>query len=449
MQRVLFFLATIAFSQGLMAQPKAQTPPPAPLSSQIQIPVEKFKLKNGMTVILHEDRSIPSFTYHQWYRVGSANELPGRTGLAHFFEHLMFKGTKNYPKGTMDRLVRANGGDNNAFTTHDYTGYYTKLPSDKLDFIIPIEADRMQNLLFDPKEIQSEREVVKEERRMRVENDVRGALDEAVYNTVFTNHPYHWPVIGYMDDLNAASIDDLKSFYKTYYAPNNAVLVISGNFDVKKAKELIKEHFEKIPAQPVPDLKPAAEPEQKTARSQILKKDVQTITYDMAYPIVESGHPDSFALDLFSTIMTAGASSRLYKKLVYETKLATSVDVESDTSRFAGVMQIIVSLKPGASVEKTMKIIEQELQKVRENGVTPEELAKAKNIVLKIYMDSLKTIGGKARLLAMSEILFGDYNEIFKHLDKYDAVTSKDIQQVTNQYLKPQRRSTVQIVPKK
>jgi len=440
--RNMLFIALVAFAPSLGAQ-QQQT-----LSSQIQIPVEKFKLKNGMTVILHEDRSIPTFTYHQWFRVGSANEQVGRTGLAHFFEHLMFKATKNYPKGTMERLVRANGGDNNAFTSRDYTGYYTKLPSDKLDVIIPIEADRMQNLVFDEKEIISEREVVKEERRMRVENDVRGALDEAVFHNVFTKHPYHWPIIGYMNDLNAASMDDLKSFYKTYYAPNNAVVVISGNFDMKKAKSLIKDYFEKIPAQPVPDLKPVAEAEQKTPRKEILKKDVQTITYNMAYPSVELGHPDSFALDLLAGMLSAGASSRLYKKLVYETKLATSVDVESDTSRFAGVFQIIVTLKPGASVEKTMKIIEDEIEKIRKNGVTPEELAKAKNQTMKYYVDALKTISGKARLLAMSEILFGDHNEIFKHLDRYDAVTNQEIQQVTNQYLKPQRQSLVEIVPK-
>ncbi len=441
MQKALFFLAVVAFSQGLFAQ--------QPLSSQIQIPVEKFKLKNGMTVILHEDRTIPTFTYHQWFRVGSANEQPGRTGLAHFFEHLMFKGSKNFPKGTMDHLVRANGGDNNAFTSNDYTGYYTKLPSDKLEFIIKLEADRLQNLLFDEQEIKSEREVVKEERRMRLENDVMGSLAEAIGHTVYTKHPYHWPVIGYMEDLNAATMDDLKSFYRTYYAPNNAVVVISGSFDMKKAKELITEYYDRIPAQPIPDLKPAPEPEQKKQRNLTLKKDVQTTTFAMVYPTVEGGHPDSFALDLLSVILSKGITSRLHKKLVYDMKVATGVMVDSDSSRLAGVFDIVVSLKQGESVSKTVAVIEAELKNIREKGVTPRELLKSKNQIMKGYIDTLKTISGKARLLAMSEVVYGDHNEIFKQLDRYDVVTSKDIQQVITQYLKPQRMSLIQVVPKK
>lgn len=441
MQKALFFLAALAFSQSLFAQ--------QPLSSQIQVPVEKFKLKNGMTVILHEDRSIPTFTFHQWFRVGSANEQVGRTGLAHFFEHLMFKGSKNFPKGTMDHLVRANGGDNNAFTSRDYTGYYTKLPSDKLEFIIKLEADRMQNLLFDETEIRNEREVVKEERRMRVENDVMGSLSEAIGHTVYTKHPYHWPVIGYMDDLNAASLDDLKSFYRTYYAPNNAVVVITGSFDMKKAKDLITEYYDRIPAQPVPDLKPAPEVEQKTPRNLTLQKDVQTTTFAMVYPTVEGGHPDSFALDLLSVILSSGQTSRLYKKLVYDMKVATSVSVDSDTSRLAGVLDIVVTLKPGASVPKTVAVIEQEIKNVQQKGVTSRELLKSKNQMMKGYIDALKTISGKARILAMSEIVYGDHAEIIKQLDRYDAVTSKDIQQAATQYLKPQRLSLIQVVPKK
>ena len=186
-------------------------------SQNLELKVEKYKLKNGLTVLLHQDKSTPVVSFHQWYRVGSRNESIGRTGLAHFFEHLMFKGTKKYSGKEFEKLIKLNGGSNNAFTSFDYTGYYVNLPAGKIDKILDIESDRMQNLLFDPKTIQSEREVVKEERRYRVENRVQGYLREALFSTVFKVHPYNWPVIGSMKDLNAASIDDLKKFYKVHY----------------------------------------------------------------------------------------------------------------------------------------------------------------------------------------------------------------------------------------
>lgn len=240
MFRWLFLSVLISFSA------QAELPTQVSIADQIRFPVEKYQLSNGLTVLLHEDHSAPIISIHQWFRVGSANEHPGRTGIAHFFEHLMFKGTPKYPNRELDRQIQANGGTNNAFTTRDYTGYYENMPSGKLELILDIESDRMRNLGFDEKEIKNEREVVKEERRYRVENNVYGYLHENVFETVFRVHPYRWPVIGYMRDLNATSIDDLKEFYRVFYAPNNAVLVITGDFKSSQAKSLIEKYYAKI-----------------------------------------------------------------------------------------------------------------------------------------------------------------------------------------------------------
>ena len=233
----------ISFSVFLLA---ASMTASASLVKKINFPVEKIKLKNGMTVLLHQDRSIPMISFHQWYRVGSRHEKPGRTGLAHFFEHLMFKGTKKISRDQLEVLIQANGGSNNAFTSRDYTGYYVDFPSGQLELAMQIESDRMRNLIFDMAAIQSEREVVKEERRMRVEDSVDGSIMEATYSTVFKAHPYRWPVIGYMADLNAATIEDLKEFYRAYYAPNNTVLVVAGDFELSKAKSLVNKYYGSI-----------------------------------------------------------------------------------------------------------------------------------------------------------------------------------------------------------
>ncbi|MCB0385557.1 MAG: insulinase family protein, partial [Bdellovibrionales bacterium] len=377
-----------------------------------------------------------------------ANERPGRTGMAHFFEHLMFKGTPKFPNRELDRQIQANGRTNNAFTTRDYTGYYENMPSGKLEIILDIESDRMRNLIFDETEIKNEREVVKEERRYRVENNVYGYLHENVFETVFRVHPYRWPVIGYMRDLNATSVEDLKEFYRVYYAPNNAVLVISGDFKSGQAKSLIEKYYAKIPSQPIPELKFDPEPEQKAQRNSQIVKDVQNPTFSIAYQAPPAGQDEAYAFDLLANILANGSSSRLHKRLVYKQQIANSVSAWAYTPLRAGIFQVICSVKPGADMEKAIGTVYTELWKFRNELVQPDELQKAKTQVMMDYVDSLKTVSGKARAIALNEVLFNDYSIMFKDLDRYNAVTAEQIKEVADKYLKPHQRSIIRVKPK-
>lgn len=419
------------------------------VADQIRFPVEKFKLNNGLTVLIHEDHSSPIFSYHQWFRVGSRHEQPGRTGLAHFFEHLMFKGTDKHPGKDYEKLIQGNGGSNNAFTNRDYTGYYTNLPSGKLPLVVDIESDRLVNLNFVQSEINSEREVVKEERRFRTENNVMGTIWESLFSTVYKVHPYRWPVVGSMKDLNAASMQDMKDFYRIYYAPNNSVVVVAGAVDTKEAKKLITEYYSKIPAQSIPAPKFVKEPEQGAPRKTTIRKDVQNATVAVSYLCPKSGEDDVFALDLMSSILGEGSSSRLYKDLVYEKQLASSTSSFAYSMAEEGVCASILSLKPGKSSTTALRHYQNQLSKLRTTPVSDKELEKAKTMVIKGYVDSMKTVAGKARLMALNEILFSDYSEMFKDIDRYNAVSKQDIMRVANKYLVPKKQSVIQVLPKK
>lgn len=418
------------------------------VSEAIRFDVEKYTLDNGLTVLLHVDHTTPIVSMHKWYRVGSRHEKPGRTGLAHFFEHLMFKGTEKYPGKSFDRIVQANGGRINAFTSKDYTGYYIDVPAGRLELALDLESDRMRNLTFDPQEIQSEREVVKEERRFRVEDSVPGSLDEAVYHTVFRVHPYRWPVIGYMRDLNAATMEDLKEFYRVYYAPNNAVLVIAGSFDKKEAKKLVEKYYAGIPAQELPKEKLPVEPPQTGQRSVVLRRDVQNPTVSVAYRSSRAGDKDSYTFDVMANILAEGSSSRLYRRLVYREQTVDAISAWAYTPFEPATFQVISSIKSGVEPERVLTSIYAELYKMRTELVTAEELQKAKNQIMKSYVDALKTVSGRARLLALNEIILGDYEQIFLDLKKYNEVTAEDIKNLAERYLMPHQRSVVQVLPR-
>lgn len=432
----------------LMLPCMAAAKEPKSFADQIRFPVEKYQLKNGMTVLLHVDHSSPLISVHQWYRVGSRHEKVGRTGLAHFFEHLMFKGTEKISGKQLMKLVKGNGGYNNAFTSKDYTGYHEDMPAGTLELVLDIESDRMRNLLFKPEMIQKEREVVKEERRYRVSDSVSGSLQESVFKTVFKVHPYRWPVIGYMKDLNAATVEDLKEFYRVHYAPNNSVLVVVGSFDPKKAKKWIDEKYGKIQSQKLPVTRTVVEPQQKGARGQILRKNVQSPTVAVVFQSPQSGEREAYAMDLLSNILGEGSSSRLHKRIVYKEQRALSIGSFNYTPMEAGIFQISASVKPGANKDKVLSSIYAELYKMRTKLVGEKELDKAKNQVMKSYVDGLKTISGKARMLAINEIYFSDYQVMFEDLEKYQSITREEIKNVAEKYLVPSKRSVVQVLPK-
>ncbi len=422
---------------------------PVPLEKAIQFPVEKYQLKNGLTVVLHSDSSIPAVSLQTWFRVGSKDEVPGRTGLAHFFEHMMFKGTAKFPEDTWGNFLKGKGAETNAFTSGDYTGYYINAPIEHLPLLLEIEADRMRNLLFDPKAIQSEREVVKEERRMRYDDSIEGGMFEKMNATIFTSLPYRWLTIGSMDDLNAATLDDMKAFYKRFYSPNNAVLVVAGAFEPGAVKKLIEKSHGSLPREEVTRPAIQAEPPQTKVRRAEIEREAQAPSVAVGYRLPDLNHADNYALDLLSNVLGTGQSSRLYRSLVRRQEMAIYANSYSWARLLAGQFVVQVGLKPGKSAEQAISAVEQEIANLRNRRITQKELDKARNQLMKDYVDVLKKLSGRARMLAQYEVLYGDYTRIFTDLKEYQKVTTQDIQRVAKTYLQPQLRNIVVVNPKK
>jgi len=415
---------------------------------KINFPVTKYKLANGLTVLLHEDHTVPLISYHTWYKVGSRDEAPGITGSAHMLEHMMFKGSKKYPGKAFDRLLHENGIVNNAFTTYDYTGFYESLPSSKLELMMEIETDRLSSLNLSSDDLASEREVVKEERRWRVDNNPMGLLMETVMSTVFKTSNYRWPVIGTMKDITDFKTETLREFHSTYYVPNNAVLVLAGDFKTADVKKLIEKYYGPIPSRPMPRREYPKEAEQTSQRNAAVKKDVQGLSFTVAFKSVPNANDDMYALDLASNILGNGTSSRLHKRLVYQKQSATSAYAYNSTMQDQGAFAVGVNLKPGVAVAESLEIVYQELWKMRNKPVTEEELTKAKTQVMKDLVDGLTTVDGKARALAVNEILTGSYENLFKDLDKYNAVTAEQIKTASSKYLNQNQRSIIVLEPK-
>lgn len=439
-------LSSIVFTTVLLAAPAGFAQEKDNL--KIHFPVTKYKLANGLTVLLHEDHSVPLISYHTWYKVGSRDEAPGVTGSAHMLEHMMFKGSKNYPGKSFDRLLHENGIVNNAFTTYDYTGFYESLPSSKLEMMMAVEVDRMSNLSLVPEDLLSEREVVKEERRWRIDNNPMGLLVETVMGVVFKTSNYRWPVIGTMKDISEYKIETLRDFHNKYYVPNNAILVLAGDFKTSEAKKLIEKYYGSLPSRPVPPKEYPAEAVQSVQRNATIKKDVQGTSFNVAFRSVPSSSEDMYALDLAANILGNGSSSRLHKRLVYAKQSATSAYSYNSTMQTEGVFAVGVNLKPGIAITESLELVYQELWKMRNRNVTDEELAKAKTQVMKDFVDGLNSIDGKARALAVNEIVTGSYENLFKDLDKYNAVTADQIKAVSNKYLNQSQRSIVVLEPK-
>jgi zinc protease len=418
-------------------------------STLIHFKVEKYTLKNGMTVLLHEDHSVPMVSFHTWFRVGSKDEKKGETGIAHLLEHMMFKGSKNYKEGEYDSHLRKVGGSNNAFTSRDYTGYYINIPSPHIELAMRLESDRMANLDLNEDKFKRELEVVKEERRFRVDNSVLGKMNEVLFNTSYRVHPYKNPVVGWMKDLESMSVKKLRAFYTQYYAPNNAVLVVVGDFDSDQVKKMIKRHYEHIPSQKIDGTKYEAEPKQKGQRMRTITKNVQNAYLNVAFHISKAAEDDSYALDLLANILGEGDSSWMHKRLVYKEQRASSVSVYSYTPKEPGLFRITVSLKPGADMAAVTKGVYGILWRARNQLFDEKEVQKARNQIMYDYVSALKTLDGKARALAINEILLGDYKYLFSDLVQYSKVTPKRIKEVAEKYLQPHMRTVVQVRPRK
>ncbi len=440
-----FLVAPVVFAN---TEPKSTADGKTSIGDQIRFNVEKFQLPNGLTVLLHEDHSAPLVAYHTWFRVGSKDEDPGYTGIAHLFEHMMFKGAKRYGPGTFDRILQANGAINNAFTSYDYTGYYEIFPSSKLELVMDIESDRMVNLQITEDSLKSEREVVKEERRFRYEDNPTGTLHHLLFNTAFKVHPYRWPVIGSMEDLNRVTVEKANEFYRMYYAPNNAVLVIAGDIKPAEVKKLVHKYYGPLRSQEVKRKELPQEPPQKAIRSYQTTKNIQSLQFAVGYHVPKSGSEEAYALDLLANILGGGNSSRLHQRLVYREQIATSVRAGNLTMQDSGLFQIYVTLKPGADYSQAQKAVYGEMWRAANIKIKDAELEKAKNQVMKGYVDALKTVHGKAQALAINEIYYGDYERLFKDLEQYEKVTADQIMQAAKKYLNPYQSTLVILKPK-
>ncbi|HXG66627.1 MAG TPA: pitrilysin family protein [Blastocatellia bacterium] len=411
--------------------------------------VKTHTLKNGMKILVQEDRSIPSVALYIFYRIGSRNERPGTTGLSHFFEHMMFNGAKKYGPGEFDRVMEAAGGRNNAYTNQNVTVYQDWFTPSALELIFDLEADRIQNLSFDPKVIESERGVVASERRTSVDNNNFGILYEQLGATAFIAHPYQWPVIGWMSDIQSWTMEDLKNHFRMGYSPNNATMVVVGDVTADEIIKLAQKYIEPIPSHEPPPKVTTKEPEQMGERRVVVRKFAQLPAMMIGYHVPETSHPDFYALQVLKTILFSGQSSRLYQRLVDKDQLALFVQGEVDFAFDPTLFILITQPKAGVAPEAVEKAIYEELDKVKSGGVTDTELEKAKNILLANFYREMKTINGKANAMGTYEVYFGDYRKLFTAVEDYRKVTREDLKRVAAQYFTDRNRTVATLVPEK
>jgi zinc protease len=385
----------------------------APVRTTTPSEIRRLTLDNGLTIIAWPDHDIPNVAMYTFVRAGGRNEYPGITGLSHFFEHMMFLGTENLEPGEFDQQMEAAGGANNAYTTNDVTVYTNWFPRSALETIFELEADRFQNLQTYSDAVQSEREVVYSERRMRVDNNNDWKLMEQVFATAFIAHPYQFPVIGWPSDIEQWSEQDLENYYRTYYAPNNLTMVLVGDVATRDVFRLAKKHFGSIPAQEPPPPVRTVEPEQMGTRRIVVEAPAQTPLLHMAFHAPSAANPRSLQLTLLMNILAGGESSRLHRLLVEEEQLVLSVDYWWGAWLDPGLAYFFLTLPPDGDLEAVERRMLEELQRVADEGVTEAELQKASNIVGADIYRQLATIRGKADVIGEYEVFSGDYEALF------------------------------------
>ncbi len=427
MKKGIFFLSFL-FSMQLFAQMKAED-------------VKTFTLTNGMKFLVIEDNSIPNANMYLFYKVGSRNEYQGITGLSHFFEHMMFNGAKKYGPRLFDQTMEFNGGANNAYTTENVTVYTNWFPASATEVIFDLEGDRISTLSIDPKMVESERGVVLSERSTGLENSPWRLLAQSVQAQAFLEHPYHWPVIGYEDDMKNWKQADLERYFKTYYAPNNCVAVVSGNVKFGDIKRLAEKYIEPIPAQPQPPKVHTKEPPQTGERRIALQKDVATPYLNIVYRVPETRHEDYYALTLLSDILSSGKSSRLYAELVDKKQLATTVFTEYGQSFDPYLFGFYAVTNKGVKEADLEKSIYEVIEKIKKDGISERELQKVKNQKVMEFYSQVETINGKSNNIGTYEVFFGDYKKMFDAPSLFNKVTAAEIKKVANTYFTKSNRT--------
>lgn len=435
MKKSILLLFGILIGNSLMAQ---------------KVKFEEYDLDNGLHVILHQDKTAPVVTTSVMYHVGSKDENPNRTGFAHFFEHLLFEGTKNIKRGEWFKIVTSNGGTNNANTTEDRTYYYEVFPSNNLELGLWMESERMLHPVINQIGVDTQNEVVKEEKRLRVDNQPYGNFLAAIKKNLFKKHPYRWATIGSMKDLDAASLEEFRAFNKKFYIPNNAVLVVAGDIDIAKTKELVKKYFGSIPkGKEIKKTKFVEEPITKEFTAEYHDPNIQIPAVMMAYRTPSMKTRDAYVLDLISTILSDGKSSRLYKKMVDTKKEALQVGA-FNISQEDYSMYVIYALPLGKTkLTDLTKDFDEEINKIRTQLISEKEFQKLKNKMENQFVNSNSSVEGIANSLARYYLLYGDTNLINNEIDIYNSITREEIKDVANKYLKPNQRLILNYLPKK
>ena len=436
----------------LAAQPAAPPAPasPAAASARVDIPYTQFSLPNGLNVILHEDHTVPLVAVDVWYHVGSARELPGRTGLAHLFEHILFEGSKHVKTGEFDTLLEAAGGDNNGSTNNDRTNYFEVLPSNSLELALFLESDRMGYLLdvMSAARVDQQRDVVKNERRQRYENQPYGLLPLKMEELLFpAGHPYHWPVIGSMEDLTAATHEDIASFFKSYYGPNNATLAVAGDFRTEDARRAIEHWFSDVPGGKAPPPFTAGPAALASEQRLTLEDRVQLPRLAMAWVTPAEFHPGDDALDILASVLASGKNSRLYKRLVYDLRIAQDVSASQDSRFLASVFEIVVTAREGHSLTEIERVVQEELDRIKGEPPSARELERALHQYEASFYRALEHARAKADLLNLYD--FGarrpDYanEDLARHL----SLAPSDLQSAARRELPDSARVIVSVVP--
>ncbi len=420
------------------------------VSAQLKIKYQKFTLDNGLQVILHEDHSIPVISVNIWYHVGSGREKPGRTGFAHLFEHIMFEGSGHVPEGKFDQWLEAAGGDNNGSTTTDRTKYFENVPSNALELPLFLESDRMGYLLdvMTPARVDQQRDVVKNERRQSYENRPYGMAPIIIDENIFPpEHPYHWPTIGYMDDLTAAGYQDVVDFFKKYYIPNNAHMVIAGDINYTECKKLMNKWFEDVPAgKPVEPIAPP--PAVLTEEKRLVTEDkVQLPRLYLVWLTPTHFSPGDAELDIFASIFAGGKNSRLYKRMVYDLQIAQDVSAFQASGKLASKFYVVATARSGHTLTEIETVIREELKRMKREAPSERELKRAVNQYEASFLDRLESIPGKADQLGDYYTETGNPDYFNEDLARYKAVDADDIETVAQTYLRDDGCLVLSVVP--
>jgi zinc protease len=412
-----------------------------------EFPVSTRTLKNGMKVLVQPDHSIPNVALYIFYRIGSRNERPGTTGLSHFFEHMMFNGAKKYGPGDLDKVMEANGGSNNAYTTQNVTVYQDWFPRSALPLIYDIEADRIRDLTFDPKKIASEREVVASERRLSVDNDNGGLLDEQLWATAFIAHTYQWPVVGWMSDIEHWTMEDLKHHFEMGYSPSNATMVVVGDVSPEEIFQLCEKFIEPIPSHAPPPPVTTIEPEQHGERRLVVHKPAELPLLMIGYHVSKTDDPDFYAVNILRSVLFQGESSRMYQRLVDKDQIALDVSSSVEPAFDPTLAIIVAQPRQGVDPQACEKAIYEELERIKGAPISDQELEKAKNNRLVEFYRQMQTINGRGNTIGTYEVFMGDYNKLFDAAKNYSAVTKEDVQRVAKKYFGPNNRTVATLLP--